>query len=274
MSKFILSAFADEIDQDLKTQMDVLEKYGVKYIEMREVNGKNLVDHTLEEVLELKKEMDQRGFKLSAIGSPIGKILITDDFEPHLEKFKHTIEIAKLLETKYIRMFSFYIPKGKSPDDYRAEVIRRWTEFVKVAEGADVVLLHENEKEIYGDTAQRCLDLLETMRCSYVKAVFDPANFVQCDVKTYPEAYNLLENYVVYMHIKDAVFKDHHVVPAGEGDGKVKDILTQLHNKNFEGFLSLEPHLNSSLPGGGPELFGVACNALKKILFDITGTKY
>ena len=271
MSKFILSAFADEIADDLKTQMDVLEKHGVKYIEMRGVNGKNLVDHSLEEVAELKKELDKRGFKLSSVGSPIGKIHITDDFEPHLEKFKHTIEIAKLLETKYVRMFSFFIPEGENPDSYRAEVMRRWSEFVKAAEGSGLILLHENEKEIYGDTAERCLDILETLNRSNVKAVFDPANFVQCDVKTYPEAFNLLKEHVVYMHIKDALYNDHSVVPAGKGDGKLKEILSALHNQNFEGFLSLEPHLNDSLPGGGPELFAIACDALKNILFEVTG---
>lgn len=274
MSKFILSAFADEIADDLKTQMDVLECNGVKYIEMRGVNGRPLVRHSLDEVREIKKQLNSRGFKISAIGSPIGKIKITDDFNPHLELFKHTIEIAKILETRYIRMFSFFIPQGEDPNAYRDEVIRRWQEFIKAAEGTGLVLLHENEKEIYGDTPQRCLDLLNTMNCSYLRAIFDPANFVQCDVETYPEAYNLLKDNIEYMHIKDAVYSDHHVVPAGEGDGRLKEILTSLYVRGFVGFLSIEPHLNDSLPGGGPELFGVACKALKKLLNEVTGQQY
>ena len=284
MSNFVLSAFADEIDMDLKTQMDILEKHDIHYIEMRGVNGKCIVDYSLDEVEEIKKDLDKRSFKISSIASPIGKIFITDDFGPHLKLFKHTLNIAKILESKYIRMFSFFMPENESPDKYRDEVMFRWNEFVKAAKGYDIVLLHENEKNIYGDTAQRCLDIFQTMNCEYVKAVFDPANFVQCNVKTFPEAYKLLEDYVVYLHIKDAVYSDHHVVPAGKGDGKVKEILTYLNKNNYNGFLSLEPHLrnfdglknlelksnNKDVQQSGPELFAIATKALKEILSEIT----
>ncbi len=280
MSKFILSAFADEIDPMLAVQMDVLERHNIRHIEMRGVNGKNLVGYTPEEVKEFKKQLDARGFKISAVGSPIGKIKITDDFSPHLALFRHTIEIAKILETKYIRMFSFFIPNEENPCLYRDEVMKRWSQFIKAAEGTGLTLLHENEKGIYGDTPERCLDLLETMNCSYMKAIFDPANFIQCDVKTYPEAFNLLKEYVVYMHIKDALYKDHSVVPSGYGDGRVGDILTELKNREFEGFLSIEPHLSdftgfaalepnshvNRLPEGGPKQFAIAVEALRKIL--------
>lgn len=283
MSRFILSAFADEIDTSLTTQMDVLEQHNIKHIEMRGVNGKNLVQHSLNEVKEIKKQLDDRGFKISAIGSPIGKINITEDFKLHLNLFKHTLEIANILETRYIRMFSFFIPKGEEPDLYRDEVMKRWCQFIKAAEGFGVVLLHENEKGIYGDTAERCLDLLKTMNCDYMKAIFDPANFVQCGVETYPHAYNLLKDYVVYLHIKDAVVSDKHVVPFGYGDGKIEEILKELYNRRFTGFLSLEPHLGSfqgfaelepnskinNLPEGGPKQFAIAVHALKKIIAKI-----
>ena len=285
MSKFILSAFADEIDADLKTQMDVLEQYGIKYIEMRGVNGKGLVEYSLEEVKEIKKQLDARNFRISAIGSPLGKIMITDDFKPHLALFNHTLEIARIMETPYIRMFSFFIPEGEDPVQYRDQVMERWSCFVKAAEGSGLVLLHENEKDIYGDTAERCLDLIKTMNCDYVRLTFDPANFVQCDVETYPAAFELLKDHIEYMHIKDAVYGDHHVVPAGEGDGRVPEILTELYKRGFEGYLSLEPHLgdfvgfaalerNAVIPetvafGGGVPGFVLAVNALKKIISEI-----
>ena len=284
MAGFVLSAFADEIDPDLKIQMDVLDEHEIKYIELRGVYGKSIVEYSLDEVKELKKKIFERGFGISAIGSPIGKIGIRDDFAPHLELFKHTIEIAKIMETRYIRMFSFYIPKGESPDKYRDEVLERWHEFVKLAEGSGITLLHENEKGIYGEDAEHCLDLLKSLNCDYVKAVFDPANFVQADVQTYPHAYELLKDYIAYMHIKDAVYSDHHVEPAGYGDGRLKEILSALYNNGYEGFLSLEPHLWSfegfdklelepvwnKYEGGGPKLFSVAATALKKLLDEIT----
>jgi sugar phosphate isomerase/epimerase len=243
------------------------------------------VEHSLEEVKEIKRQLDERGFKVSSVGSPLGKIKITDDFAPHLDLFKHTLEIAKILESPFIRIFSFYIPKGEDPASYRDEVIGRLQQFVEVAKGSSVILAHENEKGIYGDTAERCLDILQTLDCDYVKAVFDPANFVQCGVKTYPEAFSLLKDYVAYLHIKDAVYADGRVVPAGQGDGKVKEILTDLHESGFEGFLSLEPHLAKfqgfealepgdvgfDLPEGGPRQFAIAANALKRLLVEVKG---
>ncbi len=283
MSRFVLSAFADEIDQDLKVQMDTLEKNDIKHIEIRGVNGKGVVTYSLDEVREIKRELDKRGFKISAVGSPIGKIGIRDDFKPHLELFRHTLDIADILQTRYIRMFSFYIPKGQSPDNYRDEVMERWSEFVKAAKGRGIVLLHENEKNIYGDTPERCLDILKTMDCRFVKAVFDPANFIQCDVRTYPEAYQMLKGHVVYMHIKDALYSSKSVVPSGYGDGKLPEILADLYRSGFEGFLSLEPHLASfagfkeleidldveDMPDNGPEKFEVALKALRNILGNI-----
>ncbi len=283
MSQFILSAFADEIADDLQTQMDVLEEHGIYFIEMRGVNGRPLVQHNLAEVRAIKKQLNDRSFGISAIGSPIGKIKINEPFQPHLELFKHTLEIADILETCYIRMFSFFMPPGEDPRQYRSEVLRRWEALLQAAEGRGVVLLHENEKEIYGDTPERCADLLTAFNNEHFKAVFDPANFVQCDVETYPKTYRLLADHVVYMHIKDAVYSDHHVVPAGYGDGKVQAILTALRRRGYQGFLSIEPHLGSfkgfadlepnspsnQLPEGGPKQFAIAVEALKKILAEI-----
>jgi sugar phosphate isomerase/epimerase len=283
MGNFILSAFADEIGDDLRLQMDVLEQHGIRHIEMRGVNGKGLVEHSLDEAREIKKQLDLRGFRISAVGSPIGKISITDNFEPHLELFRHTLGIAKIMEAPYIRMFSFYIPQDADPASHRDEVIRRWREFVREAAGSGITLLHENEKGIYGDTAERCRDLLRALDCGYVRATFDPANFVQCGVETYPHAFELLKDYIEYVHIKDALAGSYQVVPSGQGDGRVKDILMALKQQGFNGFLSIEPHLGSftglatlepgtpgaDLPEGGPRLFAVAVSALKKILMDI-----
>ena len=284
MSCFVISAFGDEIDGRLERQLEVLAQHDIKYIEMRGVNGKCIVDYTLEEVMEIKRQLDERGFKLSAIGSPIGKIGILDDFEPHFQLFKHTLEIAKIMEVKYIRMFSFFIPQGEEPGKYRDEVMKRWRRFIEAAEGKNVVLLHENEKDIYGDTPERCLDLFETMNCDYLKATFDPANFVQCNVKTYPEAYEVLKDHIAYMHIKDAIYSNHQVVTVGHGEGNIKELLKELKDSGFKGFLSIEPHLTDFLgfanleqnsnsikevSTDGSKEFSSALMALNKLLFEI-----
>lgn len=283
MLKYHISGFSDEIDSDIKVQFEHLNKLGIKYFEPRGINGTNISALTLDEAKQLKETMDKYGINASSIGSPIGKIGIKDEFEPHLEKLAHTIEIAKILGTKYIRVFSFFIPKEDDPAIHRDEVMARMKAMTALAGREGVILLHENEKDIYGDIAARCKDILDTVDSDNLRAVFDPANFVQCDQVTYPDAYEMLKDHVVYMHIKDALFADSSVVPAGHGDGRVRDILQALSDRDYDGFLSLEPHLGSfdglgdlevgdemlSLTKSDAGKFTLAYNSLKKILDDI-----
>ncbi len=211
------------------------------------------------------KKIKENGIKVSAIGSPIGKVEVNCDFQKYLDTFKHILNLAHIFETKYIRIFSFYVPEGEE-DKYTELVIERIAKFTEIATQENLILLHENEKEIYGSNAERCLKILSTINSPNLRATFDPANFVQCKVEVYPHAFNLLRDYIEYVHIKDARYRDGVVTVAGEGDGRVKDVIDELKRMGFKGFLSIEPHLNNSLPGGGPENFAKAYKAIKKIV--------
>lgn len=239
----VLSGFADEIDPALTKQMEVIKKLGMSHIEMRGVNGKGLVEYSVAEAREIKKQLDDNGIRLSSLGSPIGKIKITEDFEPHFELYKHTVELAHLMETPYIRMFSFFMPEGQDPARYRNQVMEQLGRFADYAKQNGVCLLHENEKDIYGDIAPRCLEIMQLYYGAHFQAVFDFANFVQCKQDTL-EAYELLKPYIRYVHIKDAVWATGDVVPAGMGDGHVAEILKKLKDSGYQGYLSLEPHLS------------------------------
>ena len=278
-----ISGFSDEIDSMIDVQFEVLNKLGINYFEPRGVDGKNISELEDDEVLALKSKMEQYGIKASSIGSPIGKIKISDDFEPHFETYKRVVKIAKMLDTKYIRMFSFFAEgDGEWTQMQRQEVFSRIEKMIEYARENDVILLHENEKEIYGDTVERCLDLMKNFYCKNFRAVFDPANFVQCGQDT-KKGYDLLKDYVEYMHIKDAKLISGEVVPSGYGDGNLKYILSELFKGGYDGFLSLEPHLGSfeglaklelsdemsKLPKSGEGTFTVAFNALNKILENI-----
>lgn len=273
-----ITGFADEIHEDIKIQVKLLQELGMEYLELRSANGKNIAEYTLEEAKELKSYLQGNQIKVSAIGSPIGKILITDDFEPHFETFKKVVEIAKIMETPYIRIFSFYIPKGEDAKSYREEVFRRMNRFITYANSQNVILLHENEKDIYGDTVSRCKELFEVLYSGHFKGIFDFANFVQCKQDTL-KAYEVLNPYIEYIHIKDALFETGEVRPAGDGDGNVRDILEKLEAKGYNGYLSLEPHLAEftalktleknavkHTQTDGETAFCMAYEALKKIL--------
>lgn len=243
MYEYIISGFSDEIHPDIPKQFEHLNNLGVSFFEPRGINGINISDLSDEQLEQLKTDMKAYGIRVSSIGSPIGKIKITDDFGEHFEKFKRTVYIAKSLDCKYIRMFSFFIPDGEKPEKYRDEVFIRMKAFIDYAIANDVVLLHENEKDIYGDTDDRCLDLMKELYCDNFKAVFDPANFVQCGVDT-KTAWDKLCTYVEYMHIKDAD-KDGNVVPAGKGIGNVEYVINQYLKMDNSHVFSLEPHLGS-----------------------------
>ena len=242
MEQIVLSGFSDEIAPELDIQLAAIREWGLSHIELRAADGVNVSDFSTEKGKEVKNKLAGAGVSVSSIGSPIGKIGIEEDFAPHLEKLKRTLEIQKELGAPYLRMFSFYIPQGRAPEDFREEVLDRVGRMAEEAAAWDSVLLHENEKGIYGDNAPRCKELLDAFYGPHFKAVFDFANFVQVGQQTLP-AYELLKPYVEYVHVKDAQWGTGAVVPAGQGDGHVKDILTDLIGGGWKGFLSLEPHL-------------------------------
>lgn len=237
-----ISCFADEIDESVDKQIALMRELGIKWVEFRSGDGKSVADYTEEEAAALKKKLDENGIGVSAIGSPVGKIGIEEDFAPHFEKFQHIAKLAEILGTRYIRMFSFFIPKDRDASDFRDEVLKRLHCLKDYAAEKGLVLLHENEKGIYGDNAQRCLDLMQELYDDNFKCTFDFANFVQCKQET-PAAYEMLKPYITYVHVKDARFENGEVVPGGEGDGHLAEIFEKLDQAGYEGFLSLEPHL-------------------------------
>jgi len=269
---FTLSAFADEISPQLTEQLDVLESEGIRYLELRGVWGKGVLDLDNGEIAIIKGELEARGMGVSAIGSPIGKIRLDERFEPHLDKFKRALELAQFFGCEYIRLFSFYPPQGEDIAEHREEVFERMWALDEAARGHPVKLAHENERAIYGDVPERCRDLLTTLPKERWVAVFDPANFVIEGVKPFDDAYPLLEEFIAYCHIKDATFDPPSIQPAGQGDGQVPEVLNALRRKGVSCFLTLEPHLAQAGQFGGftgPELFRQASKALKKVLTEI-----
>ena len=241
MADFILSAFADEASPKISEQIAALRKANIPCVELRNVNGKSVKDLTLDEARHVREELDAGGIKVASMGSPFGKINITDDFKPHMKEFEHALDLCHVLGTDRMRMFSFYMPKDEDPAKYRDEVIRRLDIMLDAAEREGVKLCHENEKGIYGDTGARCLDLMDALG-DRMGFVFDPSNFIQC--KDMPaELFPKLEGYITYMHIKDAIMETGAVVPSGCGDGSVPEIIEALSKREGEMVLSVEPHL-------------------------------
>ena len=263
-----ISAFADEISQDPTEQLDVLSRHGIKFIEFRAIHGTNVLDLSDAQHAEFRDALVSRGFGLSAIGSPIGKIRITEPFDEHLKRFDRAMELADFYQAPRIRIFSFYMPPGDDPISHREAVLTRMTELARRASDRGITLFLENEKGIYGDTAARVAELLETVNSPSLRHAFDPANYVEVR-QPIDEAWNRLREYVTHFHVKDYDPKTEHNVPAGCGEGQIPWLIQDAVDHGYQGFCVLEPHLViAELSHGftGPERFADAVAALKGIL--------
>ena len=266
---FKKSAFADEISDDFMEQCKHLKENDVSFIELRGVWGKNVLELTTAEIKDIKSRADDHGLGFSAIGSPLGKFPLDGNFNDQIESLHWAIEYAHILKAPYIRMFSFFIPSQDDAAIHRNQVIDWLGKMIDITEPSGIVLAHENEKEIYGDTAARCLDLLQSFPSPAFTAIFDFANFVQVNERPYEDCWPLLKPFVTYFHVKDALLASGNVVPAGEGDGDVEKILQEAFAAGFDNFLTLEPHLSIAAANYGkttPDLFATAVKALEKIL--------
>jgi sugar phosphate isomerase/epimerase len=253
-----LSGFVDEISPDFAEQCRVAADLGLRYVELRSAWDVNILDLKPEQLTVMKETLAAHGLEVSSIGSPIGKIFIDEPFPPHLDRMKHAAEVAHLFDAPYVRIFSFFLRPGADPARHRGEVIDRMRGLARVAEDADLVLLHENEKEIYGDVPSRCLDIVRSVDSPHLRLAWDPANFVQVGIRPYTDGYAMLRPHVEYVQIKDARAADGTVVTAGNGDGEVARTMRALRHDGFDGFFSLEPHLSLGHETGGfsgPDLF-------------------
>ena len=273
-------AFADEASANIDEQIKAMKENKLDGLEIRNVDGVNISRITKEKAKEVRKKLDEAELRVWTIGSPIGKIDIEkDDFTLHTEKFKRTLELADILGAENIRLFSFFTP-AENRNSYKDKVIERLGTFCEIAKGSSITLCHENEKGIYGDIPERCLEIHKAL--PEMKAIFDPANYVQCGVDTL-QAWELLKGYVKYLHIKDAL-ADGSVVPAGKGIGNVKFVLDEFkkiggdsvtvepHLTVFDGLKGLEKEGDASVIGEvykyatAKEAFSAAVSALRELI--------
>ena len=276
---FTLSAFADEISPDPRVQLAVLKSANVRHIEFRSIHKTNVLALTDAQIREFDAMRKGEGFGVSAIGSPIGKIAIDAPFEPHLDKFKRAIELCAVFGTPNIRVFSYYPPATGTFDGnwepHREEIYRRMRLKTELAAKAGIVLFHENEHNIFGDAPDRVLDLLSSVNSMSLRGAYDAANFVFGGYDPI-EGWEKTKHLTAHIHIKDwkTGGEEHTGRLAGHGDGQIPHSIADAVKRGYVGFATMEPHLRGGGPTGGvtgPDLFPVAVEAFRKILFAAGG---
>lgn len=244
MEKWILSAFADEYCSDLRGQVEALQSFGIGHIELRFLDGKNVSQLTAQEATESCRVLEDGGIRVSALGSPVGKFRLEENFDTHLELVRRVYENANILKTDKIRMFSFYPRPGETREQCRQEVLDKLNILVELADSFGLKLCHENEAGLYGESPEQCLELMEAFG-GRLKTVFDMGNYTLGGYEPWPHGYELLKDYIAYFHIKDALAAG-AIVPAGLGEAKIREILHA--HSDYTGrpvLLSLEPHLQT-----------------------------
>lgn len=267
-----LCAFSDEASPSLQGQIDAMKRNGIALTELRSVAGKNVKDLTLDEAAQIKNTLDEAGISVWSIGSPLGKIDITTDIEEYLITVKHVCELANILGAKRIRMFSFF-----GAYDQPERVYKYLRRMVEVGNQYGVMMCHENEKDIFGDTLDRVMMIKQNV--IGLKHVYDPANFLQCEQPA-KQTLSALHAHTEYFHIKDVIAETGEIVPAGCGDGHISELIGML-NPNADTVLTLEPHLrvfagyaqidnqemkNKYTFDNNDQAFDAAVHALKELL--------
>ncbi len=281
MAKYVFSAFADEAGKSLDEQIAALVRNDIGCIEVRMIDGKNILTFSEEELHAIRAKLDAAGIKVSSIGSPIGKYDIHADFETHLKDFRYCLKVAKILGAPRIRIFSFYVKQDELAA-CRDEVLRRLTVMLEEAKEAGLTLCHENESLIYGQMPAEAKDVLTAL--PEMRGIFDAANYIMNDADVM-EGFAATLPSLEYIHIKDASYEEKAILPAGEGDGRLAEILgitdgeregvvyltLEPHLRIFDGFIAIDKH---TLKGkytfaNATESFDCAVKSLEKVLTSI-----
>lgn len=272
--KFTLTAFADEVSPNLDEQLSALTAHGVSGIDVRSVEGVNVLDLTLADFERIRDQAAERGIHVSCVGSPVNKVpydIMGQGRE--LDRLRKACYAAARLNTKKIRLFTPEVPE----DEHEArtgDVIKWMKEQKKIAQEHGLVLLHENDARFWGAYPQNAKRLFEELGDDSFKAAFDFANTVLIGFRPMDDWFPWLLPHLDTIHIKDAVAAEGKVVPAGEGDGQIQETLAYLIGEGWNGPLTLEPHLKAAGPLGGfsgEQLFATAVAALKKTLAEAGG---
>ncbi len=262
---FTLTGFADELGPDFEMQMRIWNEMKISYFELRSAWGTNVMLLSDEQIYKIKEIADSYGIKVSCIGSPIGKTYIEDPIDFEMKRLERAFWIAKTLECKRVRVFSFYCKNG-SIINHRDEVMQRLSKMAEFAASNDIELLHENEANIYGELSKESAEIASTLKSKYFGLVFDPANYSVAHEYAL-DAETEMHPYITYVHCKDYSGHDLDMSIPGQGVSCIPEVFDRLRDRDL--FISMEPHLDHAGQFGGqtaPDKYREAVAAVRTIL--------
>jgi len=243
-----LAVFTDEVSQDLEIAAKFAARFHLNGVELRSVWDKPVHELADEELARIRDLLGRHGLSVACIASPVFKCELDDEAarEQHLDYLRRSIRAAKLLDTNIIRLFTFW-KRGPSKPVWE-RIKAQFRPAVPIAEGEGITLGLENEASTYCATAAETRRFITEMDTPALKAIWDPCNEVYAEegITPYPDAYHLVEPWIVHVHVKDAkrgaAGAEAAILPVGDGEIDWKGQFAELLRKEYEGYASLETH--------------------------------
>ena len=238
-----LSAFSDEAGSSADQQINALLRAGLRFIDIRNIDGYNIAQLPVEAAKIVKSKLDDNGIQTQMLGSPIGKIDVSDELLSDIDKLNHLGEMAPIFGCGAVRIFSYYNRSELAHDEWQKCTIERLQTLRERAEKIGLVLYHENERHIFGDLSAD-VETLAALRGANFKLIFDFDNYQQSGEDVWASWLRLRER-TDAIHLKDST-RDNKHVPVGQGNGQIEKILADAVAHGWSGPLTLEPHLTHS----------------------------
>jgi len=277
-SKLKVTTINDEISENLNEVIDFLNKNKIKFVELRTIKKKNLIDYPLEEVDKIYNLLKKNNIKVSAFASPLFKWfpegvsknssikVDTFGFNPYIT-FKEkkiyiakAIQVAKRLHTNNIRIFST-LRTGSKKYTFTKDPLLDFA--LNEAHKEGVTLMLENEIPCYINSMEHIKSIAKKYKSKNLKIWFDISNFYKADHPVLIQDLKDLVNSIGYFHIKD-FDADNNYVPFGTGIINYKRIVSDIRavfgTKDL--FLSIETHVRSN----PKEATVLSVNNLKRLL--------
>ncbi len=247
------SGISDEAGKPIETQIKAHKELGWKYLEIRNVDGENLTlmhDSKFDEVYE---KVNDAQMKVSCFAGCIANWAryITGDFQLDIDELKKAIPRMKKFGTKFIRIMSWPNDENNpvSEIEWKKKAIERLKELSKIAEDGEIVMVHENCNGWAGEKPENSLKMLSEVNSPSLKLVFDTGNTI-AHGQDAMYFYSKVKKHIAYVHIKDAITLPDgkfQTTYCGEGHAYVPEILQDLKNNDYEGGISIEPHLAAAV---------------------------
>jgi sugar phosphate isomerase/epimerase len=241
---WLLSAFTDEAGDSCEAQIEAAQKNGLTRLDLRGMDGFNCTTMPLDHARGVAQKLNDAGLGVGMFGSPIGKIDIADSVQTDVAKLEHLAELAPILGCRSVRIFSYYNKENRPHDFWQLESLSRLELLKNRAKQLGMVLYHENERHIYGDLCADVLQIAQLRDKETFKMIFDFDNYNQSGEDVW-ENWTKLGDLTDAIHLKDSTESNEHV-PAGQGNGRIREILTDAKARGWNGPVIVEPHLSHS----------------------------